>query len=180
MAKDEQPALKRDRVLLVDTSDRVVGEMDKLEAHERGLLHRAFSVFILNDRDALLLQQRAATKYHSPLLWTNTACSHQQWGESNLEAGARRLYFEMGLRVQLKVAFHFVYKAAVGQGLTEHELDHVLIGRTNSDPVINPEEVARFRWVGLPDLKQELERQPERFTPWFQLVFKRFYQYVQA
>ena len=152
--------------------------MDKLEAHQKGVLHRAFSIFVLNDRDALLLQQRASSKYHSPLLWTNTACSHQQRGETHIEAGMRRLRFEMGLDVPLNEAFHFLYRADVGQGLIEHELDHVLIGKSNCDPVINPDEVASFRWVALPDLRTEIQAQPEYFTFWFRLVFDRFYLYL--
>ncbi|MEH0007364.1 MAG: isopentenyl-diphosphate Delta-isomerase [Flavobacteriales bacterium] len=172
--------MKRDKVLLVDASDRLLGEMDKWQAHRKGVLHRAFSVFISNDRDQLLLQQRAAGKYHSPLLWTNAACSHQQQGESNIEAGARRLHFEMGLRVRLTEAFHFIYKASLDRGLTEHEFDYVLVGKTNRDPVINTDEVNRFRWVSLPDVRAELAEKPQRFTPWFQLIFERFYRYATA
>ncbi len=172
--------MKRDKVLLVDASDRLLGEMDKWQAHRIGLLHRAFSVFISNDRDQLLLQQRAADKYHSPLLWTNATCSHQQRGESNIEAGERRLRFEMGLRVRLTEAFHFIYKASLDRGLIEHEFDYVLVGKTNENPVINAEEVNRFRWVSLPGIQAELAEKPQCFTPWFQLAFERFYRYAAA
>ena len=121
-------AMNEEQVILVDENDRAIGLMPKLEAHEKAVLHRAFSVFILNAKGELLLQQRAAHKYHSPLLWTNTCCSHQRQGEQSIEAGMRRLREEMGFEVPLKELFSFIYKAPFDNGLTEHEFDHVLIG----------------------------------------------------
>ena len=126
-----------EQVVLVDTQDNVVGLMPKMEAHKKAILHRAFSVFVFNKKGELLLQQRASTKYHSPLLWTNTCCSHQRYGETNLAAGKRRLQEEMGFVTELKEVFWFVYKATFDNGLTEHELDHVLIGKYNEMPIIN-------------------------------------------
>ena len=130
-----------EQVILVDENDTQIGLMPKMEAHEKALLHRAFSVFSFNDSGELLLQQRAADKYHSPLQWTNTCCSHQREGESNIEAGKRRLQEEMGFSCELSEVFSFIYKAPFDNGLTEHELDHVMIGKFNGVPEVNPEEV---------------------------------------
>ena len=126
-----------EKVILVSETDEQLGLMGKMEAHEKGLLHRAFSVFIFNKDGELLLQQRALDKYHSPGLWTNTCCSHQREGETNLQAGKRRLLEEMGFSCELKELFSFVYKAPFDNGLTEHELDHVMVGYYDEDPVIN-------------------------------------------
>jgi len=143
-----------ENVILVDVLDNQLGLMPKMEAHEKAVLHRAFSVFILNDKGELMLQQRAAHKYHSPLLWTNTCCSHQRDGESNIEAGKRRLIEEMGFKTNLKEIFSFVYKAPFDNGLTEHELDHVMIGNFNGTPKINPDEVASYKWMTLEAVKK--------------------------
>ncbi|PHO01659.1 isopentenyl-diphosphate delta-isomerase, partial [Rhodobacteraceae bacterium 4F10] len=123
----------KEQVILVDQQDNPIGLMEKIEAHEKALLHRAFSVFVFNDKNELMLQQRAAEKYHSPLLWTNTCCSHQRDGESNIEAGKRRLQEEMGFSCELEEVFSFIYKAPFDNGLTEHEYDHVMIGRFNDE-----------------------------------------------
>ena len=131
-------------MILVTPSDEVLGTMPKMEAHEKAVLHRAFSVFVMNDKGQTLLQQRASHKYHSPLLWTNTCCSHQRIGESNIEAGRRRLQEEMGFDTELRELFSFIYKAPFDNGLTEHELDHVMLGEFNGEPKINPEEVAAW------------------------------------
>ena len=157
-------------VVLVNEQDQDIGQLEKIEAHELGLLHRAFSVLLFNDRGELLLQQRAAHKYHSPLLWTNTCCSHQRPNETTLMAAERRLKEEMGMSAPMQTAFKFQYKAALDQGLTEHELDHVLFGYTNQDPNINPEEVAAFRWVSMDQLLQELQSKRDSFTIWFQIL----------
>jgi len=157
-------------VVLVDEQDQVLGQREKIEAHELGLLHRAFSVLLFNDRGELLLQQRAAHKYHSPLLWTNTCCSHQRPNETTLMAAERRLKEEMGMSAPMQTAFKFQYKATLDQGLTEHELDHVLFGYTNQDPNINPEEVAAFRWISMAQLLQELQSKRDSFTIWFQIL----------
>jgi isopentenyl-diphosphate delta-isomerase len=121
----------KEYVILVDPTDQPVGRMEKMEAHEKGILHRAFSVFLFNEKGETLLQQRASTKYHSPLLWTNTCCSHQRDGESNAQAASRRLREELGIELapdRLNDVFSFVYRAEFDNGLTEHELDHVLVG----------------------------------------------------
>ena len=164
-----------ENVILVDVLDNQLGLMPKMEAHEKAVLHRAFSVFIFNDKGELMLQQRAAHKYHSPLLWTNTCCSHQRDGESNIEAGKRRLIEEMGFKTNLKEIFSFVYKAPFDNGLTEHELDHVMIGNFNGVPKINPDEVASFKWITLEAVKKDIELQPNIYTAWFKIIFKESY-----
>ena len=164
-----------ENVILVDVLDNQLGLMPKMEAHEKAVLHRAFSVFIFNDEGELMLQQRAAHKYHSPLLWTNTCCSHQRDGESNIEAGKRRLIEEMGFKTNLKEIFSFVYKAPFDNGLTEHELDHVMIGNFNGVPKINPDEVASYKWMTLEAVKKDIELQPKLYTAWFKIIFKESY-----
>ena len=164
-----------ENVILVDVLDNQLGLMPKMEAHEKAVLHRAFSVFIFNDKGELMLQQRAAHKYHSPLLWTNTCCSHQRDGESNIEAGKRRLIEEMGFKTNLKEIFSFVYKAPFDNGLTEHELDHVMIGNFNGVPKINPDEVASFKWMTLEAVKKDIKLQPNIYTAWFKIIFKESY-----
>ena len=164
-----------EQVVLVDENDNPIGLMEKIEAHEKALLHRAFSVFIFNKKGELMLQQRAASKYHSPLLWTNTCCSHQRDGESNIEAGKRRLVEEMGFEADLKEVFSFVYKAPFDNGLTEHELDHVMIGNFDGLPEINHEEVASYKWMSLDDIKEDIELHPNLYTAWFKIIFKESY-----
>nr|WP_315244018.1 isopentenyl-diphosphate Delta-isomerase [uncultured Flavobacterium sp.] len=168
-----------ENVILVNTKDEQIGLMPKLEAHEKAVLHRAFSVFILNNKNEIMLQQRAHQKYHSPLLWTNTCCSHQREGESNLEAGSRRLFEEMGFRTELKELFHFIYKAPFDNGLTEHELDHVMIGYYNDSPAINLEEVEDWKWMMIEDVKDDIEKHPEIYTVWFKIIFDEFYHYLE-
>lgn len=160
-------------VILVDEKDTPIGLMEKMEAHRKGALHRAFSVFIFNSKGELLLQQRALDKYHSAGQWTNTCCSHPRDGESTLEAANRRLDEEMGLAGDLEYRFHFQYKAAFENGLIEHEIDHVYFGYTDAVPQLNPEEVAAYRYVNLPELQQSIKNQPELYTPWFKLCFDK-------
>lgn len=171
--------MKEEKVILVNTKDEPTGLMPKLEAHRKGLLHRAFSVFVLNDKGELMLQQRAAHKYHSPGLWTNTCCSHQREGEGNIQAGKRRLQEEMGFVTELQTLFSFIYKAHFDNGLTEHEFDHVLLGTYNNTPVINPAEVADWKWMSLETVKQHITHRPELYTAWFKIVFDRFYQHIK-
>lgn len=163
-----------EKVILVNEDDRQLGLMGKMEAHEKAVLHRAFSVFVFNKKGELLLQQRALDKYHSPGLWTNTCCSHQRDGESNIEAGRRRLHEEMGFHCELQELFWFVYKAAFDNGLTEHELDHVMIGSFEDDPIINTKEVASFKWMPLEDVKKNMIEQPELYTEWFKIIFNEY------
>ena len=171
--------MTEENVILVNQNDEEIGLMPKLEAHEKAVLHRAFSVFILNDKNELMLQQRAHQKYHSPLLWTNTCCSHQRQGESNLQAGTRRLFEEMGFKTELKELFHFIYKAPFENGLTEHELDHVMIGYYNDAPIINTEEVENWKWMTIEAVKLDMEKHPESYTIWFKIIFDKFYHFLE-
>jgi isopentenyl-diphosphate delta-isomerase len=168
-----------EQVILVDENDNQIGEMPKMEAHEKGVLHRAFSVFIFNKKGELMLQQRAAHKYHSPLLWTNTCCSHQRNGESNIQAGERRLQEEMGFTTSLNEVFSFIYKAPFENGLTEHEFDHVLIGYFDEEPNINQEEVEEYKWMMLEDVKAEIENNSSEYTAWFKIIFKESYNKIK-
>lgn len=168
----------KENVILVDTNDQQIGLMEKIEAHEKALLHRAFSVFIFNDKGELMLQQRAASKYHSPLLWTNTCCSHQRDGESNIEAGKRRLQEEMGFVTEIKEVFSFIYKAPFDNGLTEHELDHVMVGSYNNAPNVNTEEVASYKWMMLESVKKDIDENPQLYTAWFKIIFDKSYEKI--
>ncbi len=159
-------------VILVDETDLPLGQMEKQEAHIQGLLHRAFSVFVFNDAGALLLQRRAITKYHSGGLWTNTCCGHPRPGEDTRIAAQRRLQEEMGLELELTPLFHFVYRAELDQHLTEHEYDHVFVGKTNREPSLNPGEASAHRWISIKMVCEEIERTPELFTAWFKIAFK--------
>jgi isopentenyl-diphosphate delta-isomerase len=165
-----------EQVILVDENDNQLGVMPKMEAHEKAVLHRAFSVFIFNNKGELMLQQRAAHKYHSPLLWTNTCCSHQRNGESNLEAGKRRLQEEMGFTADLKEIFSFIYKAPFDNGLTEHELDHVMVGYYEDAPNINKEEVDDYKWMLLDDVKSDMAKNPSEYTEWFKIIFDKSFE----
>jgi isopentenyl-diphosphate delta-isomerase len=160
-------------VILVDEQDNVIGKMEKQKAHEEGALHRAFSIFIFNSENKLLLQKRASGKYHCGGLWTNTCCSHPREDETTLDAAYRRLQEEMGLKCSLKNEFSFLYKAALENGLTEHEFDHVFIGETDDLPCINKEEVSDFRHVEINNLLVEISNSPERFTPWFVIALNK-------
>lgn len=171
--------MKEENVILVNQNDEQIGLMPKLEAHEKAVLHRAFSVFVLNDKNEIMLQQRASHKYHSPLLWTNTCCSHQRDGETNIQAGSRRLFEEMGFETGLKELFHFIYKAPFDNGLTEHELDHVMIGYYNEEPIINPEEVEDWKWMTIEDVKKDMLVHPELYTVWFKIIFDQFYHFLE-
>jgi len=170
--------MNEELVILVDETDKQIGLMPKLEAHEKAILHRAFSVFVFNDKNELMLQQRALDKYHSPGLWTNTCCSHQRNGESNIEAGKRRLFEEMGFVTDLKESISFIYKAPFDNGLTEHEYDHVMIGYYNDKPNINKDEVADWKWMAIEDVKKDLNEHPERYTVWFSIIFDKFYEHI--
>lgn len=166
-------------VILVNERDEQIGLMEKMEAHEKAVLHRAFSVFVFNEKNELLLQQRAAHKYHSPLLWANTCCSHQRDGESNIEAGKRRLYEEMGFVCEIKEVTSFIYKAPFDNGLTEHELDHIMVGNYNADPAVNSDEVAAFRWMNLTDVKKDIAENPGEYTAWFKIIFEKYYEFIK-
>lgn len=171
--------MTEEKVILVNEQDEQIGLMPKMEAHEKALLHRAFSVFILNKNNEIMLQQRAAKKYHSPLLWTNTTCSHQREGESNIQAGTRRLKEEMGFTTELKELFSFIYKAPFDNGLTEHELDHVMIGYYDDVPNINTAEAESWKWMSIDAVKQDMQTNPEIYTVWFRIIFDEFYHFLE-
>ena len=161
-----------EKVILVDKNDNELGTMEKQEAHVKGLLHRAFSVFIFNDKNELLLQRRAVKKYHSGGLWTNTCCSHPRQNEKTKDAAKRRLLEEMGMRSTLKKQFDFVYKAKLDNNLYEHEFDHVFFGFTNDLPIINPEEVEEYTYKTLEDIGNEMKTIPDKYTEWFKICFR--------
>ena len=167
-----------ENVILVNENDEQIGLMPKMEAHEKALLHRAFSVFIFNKKKELMLQQRALKKYHSPGLWTNTCCSHQRDGESNTEAGKRRLQEEMGFVTNLKETTSFIYKVPFDNGLTEHEYDHILIGEYDDEPIINEAEVTSWKWMALEKVKTDITLNPDTYTEWFKIIFDKFYEHI--
>ena len=164
------------QIILVDEHDRPVGCCAKLAAHEHGgQLHRAFSVFVFNDKGEMLLQRRALSKYHFGGLWTNACCSHPARGQDTAAAAADRLEFEFGFRTPIAEAFSFVYRAEDrgGSGLTEHEFDHVFVGRFDGTPRPNPQEIDGWRWVSSDDLACDVREHPERYTPWFKIALDR-------
>ncbi|PCJ80242.1 MAG: isopentenyl-diphosphate delta-isomerase [Bacteroidetes bacterium] len=163
-----------EKVILVDSTDKEVGTMDKMEAHRNGgTLHRAFSIFIFNSKGEMLLQKRALSKYHSGGLLTNTCCSHPRPREDVSQACKRRLMEEMGMQCELEEIFCFEYKAHLNSGLTEWEYDHVLIGNTDTEPVINPSEVADFIYIGTKQLLSDLDSNPDKYTHWFKASVKK-------
>lgn len=159
---------------MVSENDEVLGLMEKMQAHENGILHRAFSVFLFNDKGEMLLQKRAAEKYHSPNQWTNACCSHPRNGETYLEAANRRLKEELGIEANLTPKFHFIYKADVGGNLTEHELDHVFTGNYQHSFNLNEEEVSEVRYISMEDLDREMKETPENFTEWFKIILEEY------
>ena len=162
-----------DNVVLVDESDNEVGVMEKLEAHQLGLLHRAFSAFVFNSEGQMLLQQRAFSKYHSMGLWSNACCSHPRVGESLPSAAKRRMQEEMGFECDVEKAFDFIYRAPLENDLTEHELDHVLIGQSDCIPNPVASEVASWRYASINDIRTEIKNNPGQFTVWFKLCFEQ-------
>ena len=159
--------LMKNTVVLINEEDKVIGLMDKMEAHKRGILHRAFSVFIFDYEGNILLQKRADCKYHSPSLWTNACCSHPKLNETYLQAAQRRLKEEINIESELEYQFNFIYKAYVGQGLIEHELDHVFFGFYDGVITPNADEVSDYKYLSLAELIYEVETRPEQFTEWF-------------
>jgi isopentenyl-diphosphate Delta-isomerase len=159
-----------DEVILVDEQDNSIGTMEKMEAHRRGLLHRAFSIIVFNSQGQMLIQKRANTKYHSGGLWTNACCSHPLPGESIAQATRRRLKFEMGIDVQPEYAYKFVYRTPLDKNLVEHELDHVFTVIYDGDPDVNPDEVDDWKYVEVSELKLDMKEHPERYTFWFKEI----------
>jgi isopentenyl-diphosphate delta-isomerase len=156
----------QEQVVLVNELDEELGTMGKLQAHEQGALHRAFSVFLFDQEGRLLLQKRAAGKYHSAGLWTNTCCSHPRPGEDLLIAAGRRLREEMGIETRLEHRFSFIYHGTFDNGLQEHELDHVFFGRWSGPVQPDPTEVGAWEYVETSRLSEELRRHPDRYTIW--------------
>ena len=171
--------MSKENVILVDENDNQVGLMPKLEAHQKGLLHRAFSIFIFNSKYELLLQKRASSKYHSGGLWTNTCCSHPREGEDTLDAANRRLIEEMGIETSLRKVHDFIYKAELDNDLTEHEFDHVLYGIYNEDPIINEDEADDFKWIDMDSLNEDIKKNRDNYTIWFKIAFEYFYNYLK-
>ena len=170
----------REEVILVDASDTPVGVMEKMEAHRRALLHRAFSVFIFSSAGEMLLQRRALSKYHSGGLWTNACCSHPRPGEDTCAAARRRLSEELGFVVPLQKIFDFTYKTEFDNGLTEYEFDHVFAGRYDEEVYPNPEEVSEYRWLSLEAIQEELAAFPSTYTSWFHLAFPMIRSWAQG
>jgi len=166
------------KVILVDEFDFETGLMYKIEAHQKGVLHRAVSVFIVNENDEWLLQQRALNKYHSAGLWTNTCCSHPLPGESNINAASRRLTEEMGLECELNYLFSFTYREIFANGLTEREFDHVFLGVCNQVPVINNCEVLDYKYINFDKLKTDIQENQENYTAWFLKICDRVNQHI--
>lgn len=162
-------------VILVDQDDNEIGTMEKLVAHQKGVLHRAFSVFVFNAKNELLLQQRAIGKYHSEGLWTNSCCSHPTPGESIVEAGKRRMQEEMGMDINPRRLFSFVYRAELDNSLIEHELDHVLFAHSDETPHLNPNEAIAFKWMTLEEILTDLKSNPESYTAWFKIILEEHY-----
>jgi isopentenyl-diphosphate delta-isomerase len=158
-------------LILVNENDEPIGKMEKMEVHLKGLLHRAYSVFILNEKGEMLLQKRAAGKYHSPGLWTNACCSHPQPGQEVIPAAAIRLQEEMGFTTSLEKAFDFIYKASFDNGLTEYEFDHVLLGYYDGFVEINPLEVGDYCFRTVEDISNDLKNHPQKYTAWFHIAF---------
>lgn len=167
--------MDKEYVILVDENDNDIGVMEKLQAHQEGKLHRAFSIFIFNDKNELLLQQRAISKYHSGGLWTNTCCSHPRPNETVKDAANRRLYEEMGMSCDLQIKTNFIYKTPFDNGLTEHELDYVLTGITNQNPTLNKEEVESYKWQSISDIKKDIISNPGQYTSWFKIALEKVF-----
>ena len=159
-----------EQVVVVSENDEILGLMEKMNAHENGILHRAFSVFLFNDKGEMLLQKRASGKYHSPNQWTNAVCSHPKIDETYLEGAQRRLNEELGITANLTEKFSFIYKADVGQNLWEHELDHVFTGNYEGNFALNEQEVSEIRYISMQQLDEEMNANPEKFTEWFKII----------
>jgi isopentenyl-diphosphate delta-isomerase len=168
-----------DYVILVDENNNQIGLEEKILAHKKNLLHRAFSIFIFNDSFEILLQKRAPNKYHSGNLWTNTCCSHPLENLSLVESAKKRLVEEMGINANLNEVFSFIYQAEFGNGLSEHEYDHVLFGISNNQPILNPDEAIDYKWIKISDLKAQIEKNPGNFTVWLQIMINNYFKYFE-
>ena len=160
-------------IILVDKEDNQVGTGEKIDVHKRGILHRAFSIFIFNDKDELMIQKRAKGKYHSELLWTNTCCGHPYPNENTDNAAHRRLKEEMGFDTKLEKVFSFLYKHTFDNGLTEHEFDHVFMGTYNKNPRLNPNEAESYKWISIEELEEDIKNNPNRYSYWIKIIMKK-------
>ena len=161
-----------EKINLCDRKGNRIGSVDKMKAHEKGLLHEAFSIFIFNSKNELLLQQRAKEKYHSGGLWSNTVCSHPKFGEDLSSAVQRRLKEEMGFLVQTHEVFSFLYRSDYANELSEHEFDHVFIGHYDENPILNKSEVMDYRWISISKLKKDAQKNPENYTTWLRKILE--------
>ena len=166
-------------VQVVDKDDKNIGSMEKLEAHEKGVLHRAISVLLFNSKGEILLQKRALHKYHTPGLWTNTCCSHPYPEEDPKIAAERRLKEEMGMEEKLEFVLKFLYKVDFDNGLIEHELDHVFIGYSDKTPHLNTDEAMAFHWANVVQLKKDILQSPDKYTFWFKLIINDHFDQIQ-
>src|SRR5450432_4328015 len=169
-----------EQVILVNEQDEETGTIEKMEAHRKALLHRAFSVFIFNQKGEMLLQQRALGKYHSPGLWTNTCCSHPRPGEEIEEAAGRRLMEEMGIETSLEKIFDFIYRTEFDNGLTEYEFDHVYTGTYSGELSPDRQEVKDYCFRSMEEIEQDLTQCPEKYTFWFKIAFPLLSQKIKT
>jgi isopentenyl-diphosphate delta-isomerase len=165
--------MPENKVILVDDKDAPMGFMEKMEAHQKALLHRAVSVFLVNSKGEWILQKRASNKYHSKGLWTNTCCTHPFPGESEIDAANRRLMEEMGMCCELQEVFSFIYREKLDNGLTEHEFDHVFIGQSDAIPLVDPDEVAQWAARSFDHIHRDILENPSRYTVWFRKIYQR-------
>jgi isopentenyl-diphosphate delta-isomerase len=164
----------KEEVILINEANEVIGQMEKMEAHQKGLLHRAFSVFLFNEKGEWLLQKRANTKYHSSGLWTNSCCGHPRPGEDIVSAAQRRLNEELGIQASLQVQFEFQYQTNFDNLLTENEWDYVLLGKTEASPLSNPDEVDDWKWISPEAVQEQIQLNPEQFTYWFKHIVNHY------
>lgn len=167
-------------VILVDEKDRPVGAMEKMEVHQKALLHRAFSIFIFNSKGEMLLHRRAENKYHSGGLWTNACCSHPRPGEDTLASAQKRLQEEMGISTPLTPAFQFVYKAVFDNGLTEHEFDHVFTGMYEGAIIPDTAEVSDYCYKSIDEIRSSIQSHPQKYTEWFKIAFPKMEAYLET
>ncbi|NQU99744.1 MAG: isopentenyl-diphosphate Delta-isomerase [Parcubacteria group bacterium] len=160
-------------IILVNENNKKIGEGEKMDVHEKGLLHRAFSIFIFNNKNELMLQKRAATKYHSPNLWSNTCCSHPKPSEKTKDGAERRIEEEMGFKCELEELLSFTYKVGFSNGLVENEYDHIFMGEHKDKPRLNLEEASDWKWVDLEDLEKDMHKNPENYTHWLKLCLNK-------
>ena len=169
-----------EQVILVNERDDEIGTMPKMEAHIKGELHRAFSIFIFNEKKEMLLQQRSVEKYHSGGLWTNACCSHPRPNEENMDAANRRLHEELGFTTPLQKIFHFTYNASLDNGLIEHEFDHVFIGTYNGEIIPNPDEVKDYFYQSMDEIEASIRQMPEKYTAWFCIAFPKVKEWLAS